>query len=373
MTAKVYRAKRILTMNPQQPMIADGALVVVAGRIAAVGDFKELRGSGPVTDLGPVSLGPGLINSHVHLGLSHLGGRIAPGCGFFRWAEQLFALLSEPLDLAALDLVVASMRRAGTAYVGEIAGRDGLAAAQALERWDMGGHFFREYSGHRRSGLRAPEPLPGTWSLAVHALYSTSGSLAQAAKGWCREHNQPFSLHLAEVPGENELLLSGQGPLADFARRARILPGDFVAPGLSATALASQLGLLDERTLAVHCVHVGKKDIDMLAASRASVCLCPRSNAWIGVGQAPVARLWAAGVPLCLGTDSVASNEDMDLWAELRAVRLLLPAETKLSELLKLVTVNPARVFGVEDDLGSLHVGKLARWAILPPDFGALE
>ena len=121
----------------------------------------------------------------------------------------------------------------------------------------------------------------------------------------------------------------------------------------------------------MHCVRVNEEDADILARSGASVCLCPRSNAWIGVGPAPAAMLHAVGVPLCLGTDSLASASDMELWAELRTVRAMLPG-VSLMGLLELVTRNPARALGVEADFGSLEAGKRAVWAVLPEDFGGL-
>ena len=94
-------------------------------------------------------------------------------------------------------------------------------------------------------------------------------------------------------------------------------------------------------------MRVNEEDADILAHSGVSVCLCPRSNTWIGVGPAPAAMLHAAGVPLCLGTDSLASAPDMELWAELRTVRAMLPGVSPMG-LLELVTRNPARALEVE-------------------------
>ena len=206
----------------------------------------------------------------------------------------------------------------------------------------------------------------------MHALYSTASDYAWLIKSWCRERGRPFSLHLAESPGENELFMTGRGEFAEFVRSRRILPKGFVPPGLSAVAYASELGLLDGRTLAVHCVHVDEADIGILVRSGAGVCLCPRSNRRIGVGEAPVATLHAAGATLCLGTDSLASNDDLDLWAELRAVRALLPTDIPLRDLLAMVTTHPAKVLGLGDEYGSLEAGKRAVWAVLPPDFAVL-
>lgn len=362
----LLRAARILTMNPDQPVISDGGLVVEDGRIAALGPWGEVCGHGPQRDLGQVTIVPGLVNAHTHLGLSHLAGRIPAGLGFMSWADRLFACLNEKTDPRTLERAVVQMRKSGVACVGDVAGRDAELVRAVLDEQDMVGHLFREWAGSGR--VLEPRPLPGRWSLAVHALYSCHADLARRAKDWCVERSLPFSLHLAEVPGENELLLRGTGDLADFVQARRILPKSFVPSGLRAVPFAHSMGLLDQKTLAVHCVHVSEEDVEILAQSGASVCLCPRSNAWIGVGQAPAAMLHAVGIPLCVGTDSLASVPDLDLWADLRAVRSMLPGAS-LHELLAMVTHNPARILGVEAEFGSLRVGRRAAWAVLPEDF----
>ena len=364
---QAIRAGRILTMNPSHPEIRDGGLLVREGRILAVGSWKEMAGSGIPRDLGPVTMVPGLINAHTHLEVSHLGGRMPMRQGFMAWADALFAAMREgrPGE-SAVDRAVMEAQASGTCCVADVVGREFDLVRSVLQRRGLEGFLLREYSGRGREFT--PMPLPGLWSLGVHALYSTDSGLAQAVKGWCELRGLPFSLHLAEVPGENELFLSGGGEFAAFLRERRILPKGFAAPGMSAVGFAGALGLLNERTVAVHCVQVGGDDVQILAQSGAFVCLCPRSNRNIGVGEAPVAALRVAGIPLCLGTDSLASVQSLDLWEEVRAVRRLLPAQATLEEILSMATVNPARALGLGQDLGSLEVGKRAAWAVLPHD-----
>lgn len=372
MTA-AYRAARIVTMNPASPEVMDGAILVDGGRVVDVVPWRETVGV-PCRDLGPVTVVPGLINAHAHLELSHLIGRVPGGQGFAAWADGLFAAMragrAAPADLESA-LTVA--RSSGTCFVADVIGREAGLVRAALAANGMGGHLFRELSGGRALPEASPESWPGPWSLSVHALYSTVPALAREAKGWCVSRDLPFSLHLAEAPGENELFLGRGGDFADFLRARRILPKGFVPPGTSAVRYASDLGLLDGRTLAVHCIHVDEADIGILARSGAGVCLCPRSNRRIGVGEAPAAALHAAGVTLCLGTDSLASNDDLDLWAELRAVRAMLSAETPVHDLLAMVTTHPAKILGIDGEYGSLEAGKRAVWAVLPPDFAMLS
>ena len=368
----LYRARRVLTMDRNRPVVDDAGIVVRDGRIAALDSFSVLRGEELVHDYGPAVLCPGLINAHAHLGLSCLGGRVPQGLGFAAWADRLFSLMGEPLSVPELTRTVAGMRDAGVVCVADIVGRDGEWIQKIVEDAGLGALFFREISGRGR-GTGKDVVMPDQWSLAVHALYSTDGECARRVKAECRKRNAPFSMHLAEVPGENDLLSSGRGELADFLRARRILPRNFAAPGRSAVRFAADLGLLDACTLAVHCVHVADRDLSILAESGATICLCPRSNAWIGVGVAPAQKFWAHNIPLCLGTDSLASNTDLNLWAEVHAVRRLLPATVSLWDLLALVTINPARVLGLDHEYGLLAAGRPARWSVLPPEYAQMS
>lgn len=364
---EAFRVGRILTMDPGRPEIRDAGLLVRDGRILALGPWKEVAGHGPVRDLGPVTMVPGPINAHTHLELSHLSGRVTWGRGFMAWADSLFAAMRRGgAREEDVERAVGEAYASGTRCVADTVGREVELVRRVLDRRGMEGVLLREYSGRDRDFV--PPPLTGPWSPGIHSLYAAHGSFAQAVKGWCASRGLPFSLHLAEVPGENELFRSGGGEFADFLRARRILPRGFEAPGLGAVEFASRLGLLDSRTLAVHCVQAGRRDVEILARSGAFVCLCPRSNETIGVGKAPVAELRAAGVPLCLGTDSLASAPSLDLWEEVRAVRKLLGRGATLRDMLSMVTVNPARVLGLDRDYGSLEVGKRAVWAVLPED-----
>lgn len=362
----VYAARRILTLDPEMPEIRDGALAVQHGRIVDLGPWARLKSYGPSHDLGPVTLAPGLINAHTHLELSHLAGAIAPVLGFFAWADALFARLRHPphkSDLPALDAHIFGQ---GLACILDVCSKP----AQRYEQLAQAGIrvlSVREYAGRTRI-VDDAEPA---WSRAAHALYSTQPEYVVQLKNWCERRGKLFSMHLAEVPGENELFLRGQGQFAEFLRARRILSKNFQPPGLSAVAYAKSLGILNARTLAVHCVHVQDADIDILTRSGAGVCLCLRSNAWIGVGQAPVAALHEAEIPLCVGTDSLASNTDFDLWSELRAARACAP-QMSLTELVAMATRTPAFLCGLSGEYGHLGVGMRACWSLVPQDLADL-
>ena len=174
---------------------------------------------------------------------------------------------------------------------------------------------------------------------------------------------------MAESSGESELLSNGRGELADFFRAAEILPPDFKAPGSSPVAYAESLSLLDEMTLAIHCVELNQSDIETLARHRVNVCLCPRSNAFIGVGQAPWEKLNQAGINLCLGTDSLTSNHDLNLWHELEFLLATNNSSINFETGLKMLTINPAQALAIDTYYGTLASGKKAAWSIVPEIF----
>lgn len=365
-------------MLPGQPgtgRVDDAAVVLRGRRVLDAGPRRAvLRGfAGPVEDLGDAVLVPGLVNAHAHLELSGLRGLSPRGVGFPAWAAWLsrqdLSLPSPPVLAAA----VREMAATGTGAVIDIGGRAGPAVVAALEAEGLSGLVCREAFGFRPRAAMGPEPeaaggLAGAVRLAAsgHALYSTSPENLRQARAVCQSRGAPFCLHLAETREETALLATGEGALAALLR-GRVLPRDFTPPGSSPVAYARDLGLLGPDVLAVHAVWLDAADKRILAASGAAACLCPRSNARIGVGAADAPGLFAAGVSLCLGTDSLASNDDLDLWNEVRALfeahpdfpgRAVLPA----------LTATPARLLGRECDLGLLAAGAVGGCAVVPAD-----
>ncbi len=202
-----------------------------------------------------------------------------------------------------------------------------------------------------------------------HALYSTSPAALVAARRWSAARGRPFSLHLAESADEEEVLAHGGGALAAMLAR-RLLPPGWEPPRMRPVTYADALGLLGPGTLAVHGVRVDAAEARLLAERGAAVCLCPRSNAYIGVGRAPWQVYRQAGVTLCVGTDSLASNADLDLWNE---ARLLIDAGAAApGEVLSWLTAGGARALGVEKDHGTLEPGRIAGYTVVPEDLAAL-
>jgi len=370
-------------MTPDGAVIDDGALVLDGDRILAAGPAAStLKGfSGEIRDLGAATLVPGLCNMHCHLELSHVKGLPPKGEGFESWVAWL---IKQPLQFLTEDAIRAAareMRESGTAFVADIASRNPGMAAAACAREGVEILTFIEFFGFAppkdgaldwpKAASQPPlDPESANFAAAGHALYSTHPETLRLAKAWDAARGRVYSLHLAEHQGEVEMLASGTGAFADLLK-VRVVPKTYAPPGVSPVAAANALGLLDEKTLAVHCVKLDAADVATLAASGASVCLCPRSNAYIGVGEAPARTLREAGVPLCLGTDSLASNVDLDLWNEVRHL-LARDAGLTLRDCLEALTVNPARLLGRERDLGLLAPGAFGGYAVLPSDLDGL-
>ena len=372
---RAVTARTALTMVPGAGPVADAAVLLAGRRILAVGPRREvLRGfTGPVDDLGEAVLVPGLVNAHTHLELSHLAGTSPVGLGFCAWVGWLMA--QPRLDQApdALPRALAQATASGTAAFLDISFRAGPMVAASLRAAGLSGLVCHEYLGW---GRRPSEALPPALAAAAgddvavaasgHALYSTSPDNLRRAMAVCRDRAAPFCLHLAEHPGELELLATGTGEFADLLR-GRLLPRGWRAPGRTPVAEAQAQGLLGPGTLAVHAVHLTPDDRAILAASGTTVCLCPRSNARIGVGTADAPALLAAGIRLALGTDSLASNDDLNLWNEARALLAAHPGLPGQAILAALTTV-PARLLGREATLGRLAPGAVGGLAVMPPD-----
>lgn len=392
--------------------IRDGVVAARDGMILAVEPYKDFvrRANLPqceLRDLGDVILAPGLVNCHTHLELSHMSGKTLTGQGFGKWVASLVALdrpgPSPDAVNAAMTAAMADMVRHGTAMAGDISSRTPGGVLEAGEKTGLGLRVFLEIFGHGPSGPSGPTdpnesagsagstgltgsagsagrtpllPFAETaltdirFSLAGHALYSTSFDLMRRARDWCAANSRPFGMHLAEHADEMECLLTGTGAFCDVLRE-RVLPETWRAPGKRPVPLADEAGLLAPGTLAVHCVHCDHTDIEILAASGAAVCLCPRSNALIGVGGEAPARAFAeAGALLVLGTDSLASNTDCNVWNE--ADYFLQKNTLPANALLRMATVNGAAVLGCLREFGVLERGRRFCYRVFPSELNTL-
>ncbi|MFW5836463.1 MAG: amidohydrolase family protein [Desulfovibrionaceae bacterium] len=380
-TRRIIKAKAAVTLDPDLGSI-ENAVLIAGGdppRLLAVGSGPSaLKGeSGPIQDLGEAVLAPGLVNAHVHAANVRFRGRLLMGRGLPAWIESMLPHLAEPPDPETMADALTGMRRSGVALAADMSDRDGLFLTKAAASADGPEMLYAvQHFGFAppEDGLPDPEHMrrmreiapPGSVIPSGHALYSTHPEAMRLAHAWCREHGRSFFMHLAESPEETRLLADGGGELADLFWRWGVLPQDFAPPGLTPTAYAHDLGLLGPGTVAVHCVQLDDADLDLIARSGAVVCLCPRSNAAIGVGRARFEDLHQAGAPLCLGTDGPGSAPDLSIWSELLFLMQNARVELGLEQWLSIASRNGAEALGMGRDYGRLAPGWRAEWSVVP-------
>lgn len=372
-----YRAAWVLPMD--RAPIKDGIVTVESGKVAAVGSALARSAD---RDLGNVAILPGLINAHTHLELSWLRDRVPPASNFTDWVKTLFAIRGRPdsamdaQQIAPIREAIAEAKASGTVAVGDIS--NSLASVGPMQEAGLDGIVFHELLGFKeRDGalLVTSQPVRDTArkagarvSLAPHAPYSTSLELFRAIRMAVNELDHPImSVHLGENPEEVELLEKGSGPWRGMLEAIGAWRDDWVIPGCDPVSYLDRHGLIDAKTLVIHGVQFTPGNLTRLAQIDATVVTCPRSNQWVGVGYPPIERFYRSGVKVAVGTDSLASVEDLNLFSELKTMRWLAPS-VPARTILESATVVGAQALGL-DDLGALTPGKRAEMiAVRLPD-----
>jgi cytosine/adenosine deaminase-related metal-dependent hydrolase len=366
--ATVYRSSWILPIS--RPPIRDGWVAIANGRIEACGS-SEAPPAGRTADLGRVAIMPGLVNAHTHLELSWLRGRIpsAEG-GMIGWVQRMLAArraaaADDPIAIAA---GVAEARRAGTALVGDVTNT--LATASALSASGMSAVLFYELIGFNAADperiasdamRRAANVERGSVraTLAPHAPYSVSPALFRAIAREVAARESITSVHVGESPEEMAFLRDARGGWREILERFGTWDPAWSAPACGPIEYLDRVGGLSDRTLLVHAVQLDATELSRAADRGATIVTCPRSNAWIGVGDPPISRFYASGARVAVGTDSLASVGDLNVFMELAAMRRLAPP-VPASRLLDSATRAGADALGFGGELGVLAPGARA-------------
>jgi len=380
MTSPVVRVLTARWVIPvSSPPIADGAVAIQEGRIVALGRRADVTTAWPGAsrwDLPEAALLPGLVNCHTHLELSGLSPPTVNG-PLAAWLVALIERRREiPADAQAAAALAGAQQLAasGTTCVGEVSTTgQSLVPLQSL---GLRGVVYREILGlapeeadarcdAAQADLRLMQEAarggPLRIGLSPHSPYSLSEELFRACDAMFRRWGVPCCIHAAESPEEVAFLATGRGAIPDLLYPAvgcRVPPPRRRAR--SPIEYLDALGALAWRPLLVHAVHVDAADIRRMAKSGVSVAHCPRSNARLSGGAAPVAEFLAHGIPVGLGTDSLASVPTLDLWDEMRAAAAGHAGRLAPREVLEMATLLGAAALGLADQVGSLAVGKRA-------------
>lgn len=365
-----------------QTVLEDATVVVHGGAVAELGPAESLRKL--KTDERHVFkngvLSPGFVNAHCHLELSHMRGKLKPKTGFARWAMALMALRRETGARAAAAGVrqgLGEMIETGITCVGDISTTG--EAIPALARSGMRSVIFHEVTGFDPAAARqklaelktrvesAPRSSLISNGVSPHAVFSVSPELMRRAAGYAKKTRAPLCVHMCETPDEATFTRRGKGPFADLLAGLGV-PADRPL-GLAPVNAAARAGALDGALL-VHMNYPNHGDVATLASHVAKVAFCPNSNKWFGrKPDHPLMKLLARGIPVGLGTDSLASNTALDIRAEAREAMRLFP-ELSVERVFHMMTQGGAEALGLGGGLGSLRPGAPFDAAVAEPRLG---
>lgn len=383
----VYCADYLLPIT--KPPIKNAALAVDGEVILALGGRTEvlslLQQEYRLVECGKAAILPGLINTHAHLELTVLRG-LLENTDFHSWIRKLVTARSK---LSKVDLQISALfgaveaARSGITTIADT-GESG-ASVYGLYESGLRGIVFQEVFGpqpeqavaslsglkERVAELRAKSTPLIEIGISPHAPYSVSSELYRLVSKYALEEQLKVALHAAESKFEDELVRSASGTFAQSLLQRGILCRPHNS---SVTAYLATTGILDISPLLIHMVQVNEEDLELLKSYGCKIAHCPKSNAKFGHGRARVEQMLQAGLSVGLGSDSVASNNSMDMLEEARFMYLLHAASLQDSnwitarQALSMITIKGAEALGIDSLTGSLEVGKQADLCIINLD-----
>ncbi len=374
----LIHARWIIPVEPRGLVLEDHSLAIREGRIHDIlptETARERYTAGETVERPDHALIPGLVNAHTHAAMTLLRG-LADDLPLMTWLQEHMwpaerKWVSEAFVYDGTQHALAEMLRGGITCFNDMyfypevtaqaAAACGMRATVGLIVIDFPSAWAGDADEYLSKGLALHDEYRGDplirTAFAPHAPYSVSDDPLQRIRTLAEELQIPIHMHVHETRDEIHQGLEGHGvrPLARLHR----------------------LGLVSPALIGVHMVHLEEDELAAYAEAGAQVVHCPESNLKLASGVSPVPRLLQAGINVALGTDGAASNNDLDLFSEMRTAALLaktvaddasaLPAE----EALRMATWNGARALGLEQETGSLEVGKSAD--ITAVDFGGID
>ena len=375
----IYRARYVMPITA--PIVEDGAVVVRLGIIIAIGKYHDLRGrylGSLCHDLGEVILMPGLINAHAHLDYTMMRGQLTSGSSFTEWMEQLNKIkssLSQQDFLGAIVEGAQELRSWGCTTLCNIESFPDLHSKlpllpirlwQFIEIMDIRG------SKQGEEGLFAAEQflkkkgsIQNNFGISPHAPYTSSQSLYRDAVQLAQKYELPFCTHLAESEEEIEMFTKREGSLFEFLKNFK---RDMTDCG-SSTAVQTLLknNLLPCGSMLVHMNFLSNQD-RLLLAPRGNdffIIHCPKTHHFFSRPPFDWKFFYQNGYRILLGTDSLASNDSLNLFEEMQSLVSTAP-ELEPEEVLKMVTLYPAAAINMQGRLGELGSGACADMIAIP-------
>lgn len=354
----------IIPVEPAGQIYENHVLHVSQGRIAAIWPTAETPAGIDIIDLPGHVLVPGLVNAHTHAAMSLMRG-LADDLPLMTWlndhiwpAERKW--VSPDFVRDGVQLAIAEMLRSGTTCFNDMyffpdvaantAAQAGIRAVTGLIVIDFPSAWAENWQDYIDKGIELHDELRNEalvhTAFAPHAPYSVSNAALKHIRVLSDELNIPVHMHVHETDIE--------------------IKQDLENHGVRPIMRLQQLGLLSPSLLAVHMTHLTDEDIKLAGENGCHVVHCPQSNQKLASGFCPVSRLLDAGINVALGTDGAASNNDLDMMAEMQSAALLAKAvsnnESALNaeQALHMATLAGARALGLEDEIGSLVPGKSA-------------
>ena len=372
---KVFQHANIVTCDQDFHVYLDGILAVKESQIVYVGQENQdiLKQADQIIDYQGAWIMPGLVNCHTHSAMTGLRG-IRDDSNLHEWLEDYIwpaeAEFTPEMTTKAVKEALTEMLQSGTTTFNDMYNPNGVDIAEiyeAVKASKMRCYFSPtlfssdvETTAETIARTRAVIEIIKDYQdpnfkvmVAPHSPYSCSRDLLEASLELAKEENIPLHIHVAETQEESGIILKryGKRPLA----------------------FLDELGYLDHQAVFAHGVELNEAEITRLADSQVAIAHNPISNLKLASGIAPIVQLKKAGVPVGIATDSVASNNNLDMFEEGRTAALLqkmksgdasqFPIETAL----KALTIEGAKVLGMEDEIGSLEVGKQADFLVIQP------
>ena len=372
---KVFQHVNIVTCDQDFHVYLDGILAVKESQIVYVGQENQeiLKQADQIIDYQGAWIMPGLVNCHTHSAMTGLRG-IRDDSNLHEWLEDYIwpaeAEFTPEMTTKAVKEALTEMLQSGTTTLNDMYNPNGVEIEkiyEAVKASKMRCYFSPtlfssdvettdETIARTRAVIGKIKDYQNSnfkVMVAPHSPYSCSRELLEASLELAKEEDIPLHIHVAETQEESGIILKryGKRPIA----------------------FLDELGYLDHQAVFAHGVELNEAEITRLADSQVAIAHNPISNLKLASGIAPVVQLQKAGVPVGIATDSVASNNNLDMFEEGRTAALLqkmksgdasqFPIETAL----KALTIEGAKVLGMEDEIGSLEIGKQADFLVIQP------